>query len=97
MQIIIILHTILLITFNSFSLNLGIVYKRHVTIKHLKNTFSLPTSTLNNSYTICDNINNVNNTIVKTPEPLELFCALDTAYSHDITKTNYNQQPSRKS
>lgn len=62
-------------------------YKRHVTIKHLKNAFSLPTSTLNNSYTICDNINNVNNTIVKTPEPL------DTAYSHDITKTNYNQQP----
>jgi len=59
-------------------------YIGHVTIKHLKNTFSLPTATLNNSYTICDNIKNVN-TIIKTPEPL------DTVYSHDIT--NHNQQP----
>lgn len=56
-------------------------YKRHVTIKHLKNTFSLPTSTLNNSNTISDNINT--STITQTP--------IDTVCSHDIS--NYNQPP----
>jgi len=56
-------------------------YKRHVTIKHLKNTFSLPTSTLNNSNTICNNINT--STITETP--------IDTVCSHDIP--NYNQPP----
>jgi len=50
-------------------------YKRHVTIKHIKNTFSLPTSTFNNSNTICDNINNVKtSTINQAPMDTTVYC-----------------------